>query len=90
MVALAQSPVDPAPSALEDLPTGSAREQLIVQIRLMNPGASRGLLEGFDDGALVNYLRHLRLAQSPRSTAPVWVRLGETRGITRLVPDTDR
>lgn len=70
-----------------ELRAGSVKEQAIVQIRLMNPGATRELLEAFTEKALSAYLAHLKMAQTPRGGEARWVRTGETRGICRYFAD---
>jgi len=57
---------DAAMVEAEDLPAGTRHEQLIIQIRLMNPGATREMLVGFGESALQAYVDHLRLAMTPR------------------------
>lgn len=64
-----------------DLPAGSVRQQLIAQIRALNPGAARNLLEQFEDDALSTYLDHLKLTIMPRGTR--WVRSGSSPAISR-------
>jgi len=74
----------------EDLPAGTRHEQLIIQIRLMNPGATREMLVGFSDGALQAYVDHLRLAMTPRSAIRGrgrGVRASGVPGIVRHVVD---
>lgn len=67
---------DAAMVEAEDLPAGTRHEQLIIQIRLMNPGATREMLVGFSDGALQAYVDHLRLAMTPRAAT-----CGRGRGV---------
>lgn len=75
-------------SADESLPAGTLREQTIIQIRLMNPGASREMLAAFTDSALGAYLSHLRLAAGPRGPQARFTRDARP-GVTRYVPDRD-
>lgn len=81
--------VDLEDSELEGLPAGTSREQLVIQIRLMNPGATRELLDSFGETHLACYLAHLKTAQQPRIGSMPWVRSGETRGITRRFADAE-
>lgn len=76
----------------DELPAGTRREQLIIQIRLMNPGATREMLVGFGEQALQAYVDHLRLAMTPREVV-----CGRGRGvravgvpaIVRHLPDVE-
>ncbi len=68
---------------------GTRREHVIVQIRLMNPGATREMLDTFTDRALTAYLDHLRLAATPRGPNSRWVRSAMSPGVTQYRPDAD-
>lgn len=73
-----------------DLPAGTRREQLIIQIRLMNPGATREMLVGFSEAALQAYVDHLRLAMTPRDAVcgrGRGVRAAGVPGIVRYLAD---
>lgn len=75
-----------------DLPAGNRREQLVIQIRLMNPGATREMLVGFSEGALQAYVDHLKLAMTPRELIRGrgrGVRMSGVPGIVRHVPDSE-
>lgn len=61
-----------------------SREQMIEQIRAMNPGASHEYLERFQTPALSLYLEHLNVTQEPRGT--VWNRPGDTPAILTRNP----
>lgn len=71
-----------------DLPAGTRREQTIIQIRLMNPGASREMLDTFTDSALSAYLSHLKMAAGPRGPHARIFREPHP-SITRHLPDRD-
>lgn len=58
------------------------RVQVMEQIVAINPTAARAFLDGFSDGALAGYLRHLQSAQAPRGRMAYWVRTAETSAAT--------
>ncbi|MFM9958083.1 MAG: hypothetical protein ACKVZJ_08395 [Phycisphaerales bacterium] len=71
------------------LPAGTRREHVIVQIRLMNPGATREMLDTFTDGALTAYLDHLKLALAPRGPQSRWVRSALEPCVSRYRADAE-
>ena len=55
-------------------PMSLARRNMIEQIIALNPSATAGFLEQFDDAALSQYLDHLHVAHQPRGRDARWVR----------------
>ena len=50
------------------------KRQLIDEIREFNPTAQSQFLQQFDEGALKEYLKHLRAAEEKRVHIHGWVR----------------
>jgi hypothetical protein len=65
------------------------QEQLVDQIRAINPGARVEYLLGFRPAALDQYLRHLQCAAEPRGRGSRWVRGGDEPAIRLSVIDED-
>lgn len=86
-----ESRLDSAASGTDPtaITAGTRREHVIVQIRLMNPGATREMLDIFTDSALNAYLDHLKLAAAPRGPLSRWLRPTATPSVTRYRPDGD-
>ncbi|MCA9311114.1 MAG: hypothetical protein KDA21_07905 [Phycisphaerales bacterium] len=59
------------------------REQLIDRIRTLNPTAAVEFLARFDVDALLLYLDHLVVTESPRCTREGWIRPADSRAIGR-------
>lgn len=57
------------------------REQVIEQIRSLNPSATIAFLELFEALALRTYLEHLLAAQEPRGRQARWERPGDSPAI---------
>lgn len=58
-----------------------SRQQLIAEIRVVNPSADRTWLGRFDDAQLETYRDHLQLLLEPRGRHSVWRRRPETPAI---------
>ncbi|HVZ93418.1 MAG TPA: hypothetical protein VG797_02805 [Phycisphaerales bacterium] len=61
-------------------------DQLVNQIRTLNPSATSEYLARFDGPALAVYLRHLLSCLEPRGRAARWQRPGDTPAIIRAIP----
>ena len=59
------------------------RDELIERIRAINPTARAEFLARFDADALLLYLDHLVVTESPRATCEAWVRPADSRAIGR-------
>lgn len=57
------------------------RDQVVDRIVSLNPTATRGFLEGFDEPKLSKYLEHLTEAQKPRGRDARWSRPGDAPSI---------
>jgi len=67
--------------------TSFAKEQILAQIRILNPTATPERMARFDRGALQLYLDHLTSAAQPRgSRVRGWIRPGDTAPIVAAEP----
>lgn len=58
----------------ENRSSGMTREQIIDRIIVLNPSATPGFLQQFDEHALEHYLNHLSLITTPRGRDTRWMR----------------
>lgn len=72
---------EPLESDSEHFPVRLNREQVVQRIMALNTTATADFLSGFGDGALREYLEHLRVAQVPRGPGAAWSRPGAAPGI---------
>jgi hypothetical protein len=72
---------EPLESVSESSPIRLTREQMVARIMELNTTASADFLDGFSEGALRDYLEHLRSAQVPRGPGARWTRPAGEPGI---------